>query len=146
MFGLYFFDGDVSIVPLSFRAGRPSDAAGDDFRNLRTADEIRLIMAERAVEDTSFSIMAFPDDGHDRPVDPWADMTVKCRRDDFNRKMAQKSHREVCKALFPYYIKVCGEVITTSPEPFEHDEKRWDSEAEKSLQLLKRKSYLEEIQ
>ncbi len=136
----------MSIVLSAFRAGRPGAAAGDDFRNLRTADEIRLIMAERAVEDASLAVTAFPDDGHDRPVDPWADMAVKCRRDDFNRKMAQKSHREVCKALFPYYIKVCGEVITTSPEPFEHDEKRWDSEAEKSLQLLKRKSYLEEIQ
>ncbi len=31
---------------------------------------------------------------------------------DFYRKKAQKSHREVCKALFPYYIKVCGEVST----------------------------------
>ena len=104
-------------------AGRPGDAAGDDLRNLRTADEIRLVVAERAVEDAPFAVTAFPDDGHDRPVDPRADMAVKCRRDDFYRKMAQKSHREVCKALFPYYIKVCGEVITTSPEPFEHDEK-----------------------
>ena len=117
------FCSDVFIVLSAFRASRPGDATGDDFRNLRTADEIRFIMAERAVEDTSFAVAAFPDDRHDRPVDPWADMTVKCRRVNFNRKKSKKVIERFARLCFPVTLMYVVKSPQASPKPFEYNEK-----------------------
>ena len=113
----------VFSVPSAFRAGRPSDAARDDLRNLRTADEIRFIVAKRAVENTSFAIVAFPDDGHDCPVDPWADMAVKCRRVDFNRKKSKKVIERFAKHCFPIKLRYVVMSPQASLKSFEPNEK-----------------------
>ena len=111
------------IVPSAFRAGRPGDAARDDLRNLRPADEIRFIMAKRAVENTSFAITAFPNDRHDRPVDPWADMAVKCRRVDFNRKKSKKVIERFARHCFPIKLKYVVKSPQASLKSFEPNEK-----------------------